>query len=83
MKYGQLTKILTVTLVSGDCPNLLGRNWLDALKLGVVQIAKVECATQLDALLRQYTELFKDELGILQNFQASLQLKEGVTLKKF
>ena len=58
MKYGQLTKILTVTVVSGDGPNHLGRNWLDALKLGVVLIAKVECATQLDALLQQYTDIF-------------------------
>ena len=33
VEYGQITKILTVTLVSGGGPNLLGRNWPDYLKL--------------------------------------------------
>ena len=51
MKYGQLAKILRVTVVSGDAPNLLGRNWLDDLKLRVVQFAKVEYAIRLNALL--------------------------------
>ena len=62
--------------VKKKVPNFLGKNWMDALELSVVQIVKVECATQLNALLGQYTEIFKDELATIQNFLASWQLRE-------
>lgn len=68
---------LMVTVVDGDGPSLLGRDWLKYIRLDWTQISNVQCSTQLDDLLKEYDRLFQEELGTVQNFKASLHLKDS------
>ena len=54
---------MPLVVVRGDQPSLLGRDWLGTLKLDWRNVRKLTHVPQLDALLSQYSDLFKDELG--------------------
>ena len=52
-----------------------GRDWLQRIKLDWSLIGKVEAQSTLDTLLDQHKDLFKDELGTIHPFQASIHLQ--------
>ena len=83
VEYNGQTKLLPIAIVSGDGPSLLGRNWLEQLRLDWHRIANVSRNDQLEDLLTEYHEIFKDELGTVRNRQATFHLKEGATPKFF
>ena len=70
-----------LTVVDGKSPSLLGRNWLKYLRLD--RIAKVEPKSKLYKLLTKYKELFKEELGTVCKYKASVHIKEGACPKFF
>ena len=63
-------------MVSGDGPSLLGRNWLKALRLDWQRIGRVARGNtpDLDTLLDKHNAIFKDELGIVKTYKATLQV---------
>lgn len=75
--HGQ-KKSLIVTVVDGN-----RRNWLKCLRLDWHRIANVSATDQLEDILAEYQEVFKDERGKVRNFKATLHLKEGATPKFF
>ena len=71
---------LFLYVVEGDGPNLLGRDWLRVLKLNwkSIKVAAVDKGQQkVEALLTKYKEVFREELGQMNTFEASLQLNPG------
>ena len=83
MKYGDQEEQLTVTVVEGDGPSLLGRDWLKHLRLNWAQISHVQDSAQVEDLLKEFDELFQDELGTVENFTAKLTLKGDAQPKFF
>ncbi len=60
-------KQLTLLVVKGEGPNLLGRNWLKAIQLDWRAIFRLQMSQQqeLNGLLSRHGEVFKGELGTL------------------
>jgi len=76
VKYQQTTHFLSLFVVQGNGPSLLGRSWLqhiclDWKSLGVATVQQVP--SQTDALRRKYADVFHGE-GIIRPFNASLHL---------
>ena len=83
VRYKGQVRQLRLIVVEGNGPTLLGRNWLKYLKLDWPQILHVAAASQFDELLREYGEIFRDELGTLKTFKATLSVKPGAAPKFF
>ena len=84
VKYGSQCKCLTLYVVEGNGPCLLGRDWLREIKLdwrniGLMSIDKDK--EQVNALLSKYDDLFKEGLSVMNMFNAQLHLKEGSSPK--
>ena len=71
--YGEQEAKLPILVVPGNGPSLLRRNWLKLIRLNWPEIKKV--SLELDALLSKFKNLFKDELGTVQNYQVKLHVK--------
>ena len=63
-----------MTVVAGDGPSLLGRDWLQHLTLNWKKINTVSKHAS-GKLVDKYGDLFKDELGTIKSFQAELNVK--------
>jgi len=70
-------------VVDGNGPTLFGRNWLERLKLDWQRIFKVQAHTEVENLCEEYAKIFKDELGTVSTYKASLHLKENARPKYF
>ena len=69
-------KCLPLIVVSGEGPSLLGRNWLEQLKLDWTSVFRLQSETELEDILADHKEVFKDEYR-------ELQLNCTLTLKAF
>ena len=77
---GNQSKELSLVIVQGQGPSLLGRNWLNALKLNWQSIKALKLGTgqgQVDLLKQEYKQLFKGSLGKLKGIVVDLEVKEG------
>ena len=70
---------LPLLVVPGNGPSLLGRNWLKLIRLNWPVIKKV--SLELDTLLSKYKDLFKEELGTVQNYEVKLHVKSEASPK--
>ena len=77
---------LPVTVVDGNVPTLLGRDWLSKLKLHWDELVsrsregRVMSLTdgRVGALVKDYPEVFSDKLGCLKDFKVSIPVKPDV-----
>ena len=84
VRYGDQVQKLIITVVDGNGPSLLGRDWLKQLRLNWTQISMVQkSSTQLEDMMNEYSEIFRDELETVRGFQASLHLKGSPQPKFF
>ena len=80
--------VLSLIVVKGNLCTLLGRDWLNVVKLNWSEIfsispsqsnsnpkASVRAEGRLRALLKNYQEIFKDELGTFNGGKASITMK--------
>ena len=67
-------KCLPLIVVSGEGPSLLGRNWLEQLKLDWTSVFRLQSETELEDILADHKEVFKDELGKLQGTTVKLHI---------
>ena len=72
-KDGQ-PETLPLVVISGNQPSLIGRNWLENLKLDWGSVHKLALLSQLEALLAGFGCLFKDELGSMKGVKAHIQM---------
>lgn len=82
VRYGSQQKRLTLYVVKGEAPCLLGREWLRSIRLDwkTIGMAMVDESTRgLDELLETHSEIFKDELGTMKEIKAKLSVREHAT----
>ncbi|KAK3087172.1 hypothetical protein FSP39_002564 [Pinctada imbricata] len=76
--YESFSGNLHVIVVKGRGPNLLGRDWLKSLKLNWNEIFAVKSVDKdVDRLLEDYSEIFKDELGAVKGVTAKIYVNEN------
>ena len=63
-------------MAEGDKPVLLGRNWLEKLKLDWATIFKVSQVNAVDELIAKYRVLFEKGYRHLKQFKASIHVGE-------
>ncbi len=73
MSYEGHTATLPLVIVGGKCPTLLGRDWLEELRLGWSRIKAVS-SNDLQAKLRNYDDVFQPGLGNYKGFQARIDV---------
>ena len=69
---------LPLIVTRGSGPSLLGQNWLMALRLDWQSIFVNKVVT-LDDIWDQYTDVFKDELGLLKGSTAKIYKEADAT----
>ena len=82
VKYGEQSKKMTLYVTKRDGPCLLGREWLRSIRLDwkTIGLAILDTThTQVKSLLKEYDEIFRDELGTMNSIRASLKLKEDIS----
>ena len=72
---GQTTS-LPLVITEGSGPTLLGRNWLEALRLDWRTIFRIGSNFTLQQVLNQHTNVFKEELGELRGVAAKIHVDE-------
>ena len=65
---------LPLIVTHGKGPNLLGRDWMSALKLDWRTIFKLEATHTLEEVLSKHSDVFKDELGTVQGISAKIHV---------
>lgn len=77
--YKGQTKKLALLVVKGEGLNLMGRNWLKAMRLDWRAIFRLQIGQQqqLNALLAQHEDVFKGELGTLVGATSKIYVDQG------
>lgn len=87
VKYHDQQKTLPLYVVSGTGPSLLGRSWLEQLRLNWAEIHKVSVAREgkmtVEQMLAHHEEVFKDELGTLKGVKATINVVPGAAPRYF
>ena len=81
VKYHDQEAKLPLLVIKGTGPSLLGRNWLQAIRLNWGEIKHV--SSELDQLIAKFPEVFKEGLGTVKGCQVKLSVKEGAKPKFF
>ncbi len=83
VQYGTATQQLRLVVVAGDGPSLLGRDWLQTLRLDWHSICEVnaEQPLGLEALLQKHASLFNDEVGSVNTHKANLHVRPDAVPK--
>ena len=81
VRYGQTDYQLTVLVVEGEGPNLMGRNWLRELKVTLERIHSIVESSALSDILNKHSTLFTNELGCLQGTKVNLHTDSQVNPK--
>ena len=84
--YGKQKAQLVLIIVAGSGPTLFGRNWLQHLRLDWKRIAVVTTPPKqvsLSNLLAEHPSIFREELGIIKPYQATLQVRPEAQPKFF
>lgn len=83
---GQRRTVKLVVTV-GNSPSLLGRDWLEKVKLNWEIIGRIKMQEnrkkKLETLLKENEEIFRDELGTMKNVKAKLTVRHEARPKFF
>ena len=81
---------LPVTVVKGNVPALLGRDWITKLQLNWKELFPAEATVnqlesddRVNALLSEFPELFSGKLGCLKGFRVHIPVPENAVPKFF
>ena len=76
VKYQRQQEDLHLLVVAGSGPSLLGRDWLQKLRLDWASLCRIQAAPskKLPKLLEQHAELFTDELGVVKGTTAKIHV---------
>ena len=77
VSYDQQSVTLPLLVIAGAGASLMGCNWLEKITLNWRSIHKVNF-DQLQAVLTQYSEVFKPDLGMMKNFKAKIFIDPSV-----
>lgn len=77
VRYNEYMGTHMLVVVKGHSPTLLGRNWLEHIRLDWASLKTVSAKQGVDSLLKEYEEVFREEPGVIKGVKATLSLKEG------
>ena len=85
VQYEQQTQVLSLAVVAGSGPSLLGRDWLQHIQLDWREIKAVahNAVGSLGYLLDKYGDVFNEGVGTIKGFQAKLHVKSDARPKFF
>ncbi len=77
VSYRGQQKELSLLVVRGSGPSLLGRDWLAELRLDWKELHRVHMAPRrrLQTVLENHPDVFRDELGTLKDVQATIHVE--------
>ena len=72
--YGSQSEKLPLLVVAGNGPSLLGRDWLQKIRLDwrALHHLRTSPPTKLQTILDQHSDVFKDELGRVKGVTATI-----------
>ena len=76
--YANQSKALTLYIVPGNEPTLLGREWLQHIQLDWKSIARAS-KDPLQQLLDKHASIFEDTLGTIKDYTTTLRVKESAS----
>ena len=80
VKYKKQSKSLMLVVVGGSGPSLFGRNWLEQIRLDWKTIGAIAMEHKspmgIDELCAKYSNVFKEELGMICPFKAHLEIDD-------
>ena len=82
MRYQSEVVELPLVIVSGDRPALLGRNWMEMMKLDWSSIRAVTLETgiaSVDEIVKRHLPIFKEGYGSIKDFKAKIYLRPETT----
>ena len=68
---------LSLIVVNGQGPSLLGRDWMDKLKLNWQEVHQVKCSP-LQEMFQKYRTLFTEGIGTWKNYKAKILVDRSV-----
>ncbi|KAK0145350.1 hypothetical protein N1851_015749 [Merluccius polli] len=75
VQYEKQVKSLPLVVVKGTGPSLLGREWMEAIKLNWGEIKHMRTDRQrLQDVLRRNEDVFREELGMLKGMKATIRV---------
>ncbi|KAK6179270.1 hypothetical protein SNE40_011672 [Patella caerulea] len=77
--YNNQTVVLPVIVVKGANPALIGRNWLQKLKLDWSNIFKVQADVDIQPWIKKFPTVFAEGFGVIKGHKANIRLKETAT----
>ena len=84
--YEDQKRKLSLLVIKGSGPSLIGRNWMSHLRFNWSSIKLTRTSNnqmELDLLISKYPSVFDDKLGTMKTFSAKLDLKPGSKPKFF
>lgn len=75
---------LPLLVVKGNVPTLLGRNWLNKVKLdwrSMFPLYQEDSPSRLERLLKEFDSLFSEEMGCLKDFKVKIPIDKTVSPK--
>ena len=78
-KYEDHKSKLSVLVVKGQGPCLLGQNWMSELKLNWKVIGQVEAREDIQVVIDKYSEVFEGGFGTLRGVTAKIHIDPQVT----
>ena len=76
VQHGEQTAQLSLLVVQGEGPSLLGRNWLRVFRLDWNMIHQLS-GGELQELVDRHGEVFQAELGTLRGYEAKIHVEPG------
>ena len=90
MDYENQSKDLKLTIVPGNLPSLLGRDWLKDIKLNWKSLLVVKQDTteqdkppDVEEILKPFEDVFKEELGLLKGTTVKIHVDKDSQPKFF
>ena len=80
--YKDQQKTVTLYVLDGESPSIFGCDWLSVIKLNwrfIKWTTTSKGDPNIEAVLRKFSEVFKDELGTIKNYSAKLQVRDYTT----
>ena len=75
--------LLSLIVVEGNGPSLLGRDWMERLGLSCCQLNQIQQLNELECVLAHHAKVFKDELGFVKGTQARIYIESGTSPRYF
>ena len=84
--YKDQELMMPITVVEGNVPTLLGRDWLCKLKLSwgklfPVKVNSLKVDERIDSIQRKYPNVFSGKLGCLKDFKVHIPVPRDVRLR--